>query len=60
GHHIVYWVHGGGDELENLVLLCARHHRMVHEGGWRLFRSKAGEIVTVAPTLTFGGPRGPD
>jgi Domain of unknown function (DUF222)/HNH endonuclease len=60
GHHIVYWVHGGGDELENLVLLCARHHRMVHEGGWQLFRSKAGEIVTVAPTVTFSLPRGPD
>src|SRR3989440_2632669 len=60
GHHIVYWMHGGGDELENLVLLCARHHRMVHEGGWQLFKAEDGEIITIPPTVTFGMPRGPD
>src|SRR3989441_1664631 len=36
GHHLVYVMHGGGDELENLILLCTRHHRMVHESGWQL------------------------
>ena len=60
GHHIVYWMHGGGDELENLVLLCARHHRMVHEGGWQLFKAEDGKIITIPPTVTFGMPRGPD
>src|SRR5437588_10702885 len=53
GHHIVYWMHGGSDELQNLVLLCARHHRQVHEGGWQLFRSEEGEIVTIAPGVRF-------
>jgi hypothetical protein len=60
GHHIIYWQHGGGDELENLVLLCARHHRNVHEGGWQLIKGDEGKIITVAPATMFGLPRGPD
>ena len=35
GHHLVHWINGGPTDLDNLVLLCRRHHRMVHEGGWR-------------------------
>src|SRR6266545_4016877 len=36
GHHIVHWINGGGLELENMVLLCQRHHWLVHEGGWQI------------------------
>jgi hypothetical protein len=36
GHHIEHWVHGGETSLENLMLLCSRHHRLVHEGGFRI------------------------
>src|SRR5437867_10943381 len=35
------------------------HHRMVHEGGWKLIKVE-GKIVSIAPTVTFGLPRGPD
>jgi Domain of unknown function (DUF222)/HNH endonuclease len=36
-HHVVYWADGGPTALPNLILLCRRHHRMVHErGGFRL------------------------
>jgi len=59
GHHLVHWIDGGETNLENCVLLCKRHHRMVHEGGWKLIRSE-GEIVPIAPVMTFGFPRGPD
>lgn len=31
-HHVVHWLHGGDTELDNLCLLCARHHTLVHEG----------------------------
>jgi hypothetical protein len=29
-HHIVHWVDGGPTSLDNLELLCRRHHRMAH------------------------------
>jgi len=35
-HHVVHWAHGGVTALSNLVLLCRRHHRLVHEGQFRL------------------------
>jgi uncharacterized protein DUF222/HNH endonuclease len=60
GHHLVHWVDGGPTDLDNVVLLCRRHHRMVHEGGWQLLKVD-GKIVTVAPTTTFGSlARAPD
>ncbi|WP_139209821.1 HNH endonuclease [Microlunatus flavus] len=35
-HHRVAWAAGGRTDLDNLVLLCGRHHTCVHEGGLRL------------------------
>ncbi len=32
-HHIEHWADGGETKLSNLVLLCRRHHRLLHEGG---------------------------
>ncbi len=60
GHHLVHWIHGGPTDLDNLVLLCRRHHRMVHEGDWQLVKTDDDKIITIAPTVTFGMPRGPD
>ena len=60
GHHIVHWILGGETNLDNCLLLCKRHHRMVHEGGWQLVKTEDGTIVTVAPTITFGIAKGPD
>jgi uncharacterized protein DUF222/HNH endonuclease len=60
GHHLVHWIEGGPTTLGNLILLCHRHHRMVHEGGWQIVRCDGGQIVTIAPTITFGQPRAPD
>lgn len=33
-HHRTHWAHGGETSLDNLVLLCSHHHRLVHEGGY--------------------------
>ncbi len=33
-HHVIHWADGGPTDLDNLVLLCARHHRAVHELGF--------------------------
>jgi hypothetical protein len=49
GHHIKHWLDGGSDDLENGLLLCRRHHVMVHEGGWALLRQDDGSIVAVPP-----------
>ncbi|MEA2677652.1 MAG: hypothetical protein QOJ81_1793 [Chloroflexota bacterium] len=35
-HHIRHWLLGGRTDLDNLVLLCPFHHRLVHEGGWTM------------------------
>jgi hypothetical protein len=35
-HHRVHWAQGGETSLENLVLLCGHHHRLVHEGGYAI------------------------
>lgn len=37
-HHIIHWADLGETTLDNLVLLCRRHHRMVHEGEKELRR----------------------
>jgi hypothetical protein len=35
-HHIVHWGLGGHTSFVNMILLCSRHHRLVHEGGYRV------------------------
>jgi hypothetical protein len=35
-HHIVHWLAGGATSLENLVLLCRRHHTIVHNSPWEV------------------------
>src|SRR4051794_28055588 len=33
-HHVIGWAAGGRTDLDNLVLLCGRHHTAVHAGVW--------------------------
>jgi hypothetical protein len=35
-HHIVWWVHDGRTDRNNLLLLCPKHHHAVHDRGWNL------------------------
>jgi hypothetical protein len=35
-HHIVEWSRGGATKLDNIVLLCKRHHGEVHYRGWEV------------------------
>jgi hypothetical protein len=34
GHHVRHVEHGGPTSLDNLVLGCRRHHRILHRPGW--------------------------
>src|SRR5204862_7272445 len=48
-HHITHWAHGGDTSLDNLIHLCGHHHRLVHEGGYRVDRSPSGALVFRRP-----------
>jgi len=60
GHHLRHWIRGGGGEMENQILLCRRHHWMVHEGNWRLVQTDDGQFIPIGPMTSFEWPRGPD
>jgi hypothetical protein len=62
GHHVQHWACGGPTTLTNLVSLCRRHHRAIHEEGYQVTRSPddtfqfrrpdGGEIPDVPPPVT--------
>jgi len=61
GHHLAHWINGGPTDLHNLVLLCYRHHWMVHEGEWQIVRSDDGRMLTIPPVTEYQLlARGPD
>jgi hypothetical protein len=72
-HHVLHWIRGGETNLDNLVTLCDRHHKAVHELGWVMkgdansvmsFTSPHGRVGKSVPSPTwrrtlprFGSPR---
>ena len=62
-HHIRHWIDGGETRLENLVLLCSAHHRLLHHGAFHItvvdgeivFVSRDGEVIEPALRPQFGG-----
>ena len=48
-HHVRHWADGGETALDNLVLLCRRHHRAVHEEGFRITLDAAGDVHFTRP-----------
>ncbi|WP_395306752.1 DUF222 domain-containing protein [Mycobacterium sp. AMU20-3851] len=36
-HHITPWSAGGTTSIDNGVLLCRRHHTLIHHDGWRVY-----------------------
>ncbi len=61
-HHVEHWADGGRTALDNLVLLCRRHHRAVHEEGFRITRDDAGGVRFARPggRLLPAAPPAPD
>jgi hypothetical protein len=49
-HHLIHWAQGGATNLDNLVLLCHAHHRLIHEGGWRTSGHPARDLRFHDPT----------
>lgn len=59
-HHLLHWAHGGLTNADNLVLLCARHHWMVHGGGRAIVRTDDGRILVFQPLDDWHHPSGRD
>jgi hypothetical protein len=55
-HHIVWWGRGGRTDLENLLLVCTFHHKLVHEHGWRLERGQDNSVGGSGPTVVATCP----
>jgi hypothetical protein len=51
-HHVTWWRHGGRTDLDNLVLICSFHHRLVHELGWSMRRNPGGGLRWFRPDGT--------
>ena len=55
-HHVRHWIDGGETRLDNLVLLCSAHHRLLHHGAFHItvedddvvFISRDGEVIEPA------------
>ena len=55
-HHVRHWIDGGETRLENLVLLCSAHHRLLHHGAFHImiadgdvvFVNRDGEVIEPA------------
>jgi Domain of unknown function (DUF222)/HNH endonuclease len=50
GHHVRPWQAGGPTQLPNLVLLCSRHHHVLHTPGWHAKLLPDNTIETTNPT----------
>jgi hypothetical protein len=48
-HHVIPWEKGGTTEPGNLVLLCARHHHVVHRPGWHAHLHADGTLEVIDP-----------
>jgi hypothetical protein len=64
-HHIRFWSVGGRTDLDNLVLVCARHHTLIHSQGFQLtlrpdrrleVRTADGVPVLHHPAQPWGDP----
>lgn len=51
-HHIDHWTDGGPTSTENCVLMCRRHHHLIHEGGYRLDHDPGGGLRFYNPVGT--------
>jgi hypothetical protein len=50
-HHVTHWADGGETKLENLVLLCRFHHRLVHEEGYTVNFPRGERLSFLDPSM---------
>ena len=49
GHHIQHWRNGGPTALQNILLLCTKHHTMVHKHNWTINLEPDGQATFTKP-----------
>jgi predicted restriction endonuclease len=57
-HHIRHWADGGETSVENGVTVCAHHHRLLHEHGYRVERTNTdpgGRKLRTITVVNTGG-----
>ena len=48
-HHVEHWSRNGETSLDNLMLLCTKHHTLVHEGGFSIGTDFQGNWIFLRP-----------
>jgi hypothetical protein len=48
-HHVKHWLWDGRTHYENLVLLCSRHHHLIHRVGWKLDMTEHYTVTVTTP-----------
>jgi len=48
-HHVQHWCDGGETRLDNLVLLCRHHHRLLHQEGYGIVKRGAQRFEFLTP-----------
>jgi hypothetical protein len=46
-HHVQHFAHGGPTTADNMVIVCGKHHRYLHESGFHLEQLPNGKVVLV-------------
>ena len=55
-HHIQHWAHHGPTSLDNLVLVCGHHHRLLHHTPWHVQIAADGKPQFTPPPPRPGQP----
>jgi hypothetical protein len=58
-HHIVHWLAGGDTALENLVMLCRRHHTLIHTTPWEVRLNPVDKRPEFLPPAILDPERNP-
>lgn len=48
-HHLTHVAAGGSDEPDNLTLICANHHRLLHTSGVAVEQESAQQVIVALP-----------
>ncbi|NED95083.1 DUF222 domain-containing protein [Phytoactinopolyspora alkaliphila] len=48
-HHATFWAHGGRTDIDQMLLLCRKHHTTVHKTGWHIQTLGPGRFQFIDP-----------